>query len=81
MSLEGPIVQQPGVYDGYLHVGTAEFARRSNNLYRKIVAPLEPGIQGATKLYVIPDGKLALAPISALKDNLGHYVLEKRTIT
>jgi CHAT domain-containing protein/tetratricopeptide (TPR) repeat protein len=50
-------------------------------LYNKVIAPLEPSLQGATKLYIAPDGKLALAPISAFLDARGSYILESRTIT
>ena len=58
-----------------------QFQQRSNALYKKVMAPLESDLNGATRLYIVPDGKLALAPISALRDNSGNYVLESRAIT
>jgi CHAT domain-containing protein len=61
-------------------VTSAEFQQCLVRLYQKVIAPLESGLQGTRKLYIVPDGKLALAPINALKDDRGHYLLENRTI-
>jgi CHAT domain-containing protein len=62
-------------------VSSPQFKQDLKDLYKAVVAPLEPALAGATKLYIVPDGKLALAPLSALIDANGHYLLETRTIT
>jgi CHAT domain-containing protein len=62
-------------------VSSPQFKQDLKDLYKAVMAPLEPALEGATKLYIVPDGKLALAPLSALIDAKGHYLLESRTIT
>jgi CHAT domain-containing protein/tetratricopeptide (TPR) repeat protein len=62
-------------------VGHTELQSVLKNLYQKVIAPLEPSLQGVTKLYIAPDGKLTLAPISAFLDARGSYLMESRTIT
>ena len=62
-------------------VSGGDFRQGLRDLYKAVIAPLEPALEGATKLYVAPDGKLALAPMSAFVDDKGHYLLESRTIT
>jgi CHAT domain-containing protein len=51
------------------------------SLYRTTIAPLEPNLAGATKLWIIPDGKLAVAPMGAFIDGGEHYLVENRAIT
>jgi len=58
-----------------------EVQKRLKSLYQKVIVPLDPSLLGATNLYIVPDGKLTMAPISAFSDNSGHYVFENRTIT
>ena len=56
-------------------------AQRLAGLYKAILAPVEPAIEGATLLYMVPDGKLTVAPFSAFVDAQGRYLFETRTIT
>lgn len=60
-------------------VSAEQFKQDLRELYKSVIAPLEPALEGATKLYLAPDGKLAMAPVSALIDGKGHYLLESRT--
>ncbi len=69
------------VTDQQNQVGPEELQKRLASLYRQILAPVEPALQGATRLFIVPDGKLAVAPFSALVDAQGHYVFENRTVT
>ncbi len=69
------------VTDQQNQVGPEELQKRLASLYRQILAPIEPALQGATRLFIVPDGKLAVAPFSALVDAQGHYVFENRTVT
>jgi CHAT domain-containing protein len=62
-------------------VSAEQFKQDLRDLYKSVIAPLEPALEGATKLYMAPDGKLALAPVSAFIDGKGHYLLESRTTT
>jgi len=62
-------------------IGPEELQERLAGLYRQILGPVEPALQGATRLFIVPDGKLAVAPFSALVDERGHYVFENRTVT
>jgi CHAT domain-containing protein len=55
--------------------------KRLANLYQAILAPVEPALAGATLLYIVPDGKLTVAPFSAFVDAQGHYLFENRTLT
>lgn len=57
-----------------------ELQKRLRSLYQKVIVPLDPFLQDTAKLYIVPDGKLTMAPISAFADSSGHYVFESRTI-
>lgn len=58
-----------------------ELQKCLRSLYQKVIAPLDAALQGANSLYIVPDGKLTMAPISAFTDANGHYAFEARTIT
>jgi CHAT domain-containing protein/tetratricopeptide (TPR) repeat protein len=62
-------------------ITSAQLQSLLRGLYQKVIAPLEPSLQGASKLYISPDGKLTVAPISAFVDAKGNYLLESRAIT
>jgi len=62
-------------------IGPEELQKRLASLYRQILAPVEPAIQGATRLFIVPDGELTVAPFSAFVDGRGHYIFENRTVT
>jgi hypothetical protein len=49
-------------------------------LYEKLIAPLEGSLGGIRRLFVVPDGKLTLAPLGALPDPQGHLLLERYSI-
>jgi len=51
------------------------------SLYGKVVAPMEGLLAGATKVFIVPDGKLTLAPIGGFLDGQGHYFLDRHTIS
>jgi CHAT domain-containing protein len=64
------------------HVLTPEeMQKRLRSLYQKVIGPMESSLAGAATLYLVPDGKLTVAPISALIDGQGHYVLESRGVS
>jgi CHAT domain-containing protein/tetratricopeptide (TPR) repeat protein len=72
----GFLVESPGKT-----IGADAVDAKLKDMYGKIVAPLAGDIAGAQQLLIVPDGKLTLAPISALLDAQGHPLLEKHTIT
>ncbi|MGB7744015.1 MAG: CHAT domain-containing protein, partial [Terracidiphilus sp.] len=69
------------VTDQQKQIGPEDLQKRLASLYQRILAPVEPALQGETRLFIVPDGKLAVAPFSALVDGQGHYVFENRTVT
>jgi len=69
------------IADQQQQIGPEELRKRLAALYEMILGPAEPAIEGAARLYIVPDGKLAVAPFSALVDGHGHYVFESRTVT
>ncbi len=79
--LRGLCSQRGFQIEGGPEVSAEQFKQDLRDLYKSVVAPLEPALEGATKLYMAPDGKLALAPIGAFIDGKGHYLLESRTTT
>ncbi|MEM9456950.1 MAG: CHAT domain-containing protein [Myxococcota bacterium] len=46
-------------------------------LGERIMDPLQRYLQGIDELYVSPDGALNLIPFAALRDEEGHYLLER----
>lgn len=56
-------------------------SQRLKSLYAKIIAPLENDLRGTSQLLIVPDGKLTLAPVSALIDAHSHFLLENYTIS
>jgi len=69
------------IADPQKQIGPEELRKRLANLYQQVLSPVESAIQGAPHLYIVPDGKLTVAPFSAFVDPHGHYVFENRTIT
>jgi CHAT domain-containing protein/tetratricopeptide (TPR) repeat protein len=69
------------VADEQKQVGPEELQKRLAALYGQILGPVESALRGAIRLFIVPDGKLAVAPFSALVDAQGHYVFENRTVT
>lgn len=72
----GFLVESPGKA-----IGADAIDAKLKDMYSKIIAPLASDIAGAQQLLIVPDGKLTLAPISALIDPGGHPLLENHTIT
>jgi CHAT domain-containing protein/tetratricopeptide (TPR) repeat protein len=58
----------------------SEAAPSLQRLYRDVFAPLEPALAGARSMFIVADGKLALAPFAALVDGDGHALLERYAI-
>jgi CHAT domain-containing protein/tetratricopeptide (TPR) repeat protein len=56
-------------------------SQKLKSLYARIVAPLENDLRSANRLLIVPDGKITLAPISALIDSQGHNLIENYTIS
>jgi CHAT domain-containing protein len=69
------------IAEGQKQIDPEELKKRLAGLYQQILAPVEPALQGATRLFIAPDGQLTVAPFSALVDGQGHYVFENRTVT
>jgi CHAT domain-containing protein len=57
-----------------------ETNERLKRLYKEVISPLEPALTGVTKLAIVPDGKLTLAPIGAFIAPEGRYLLQRYTI-
>lgn len=47
------------------------------SLYQLLIAPQEGTLKGIHRLYVVPDGPLALLPFETLVDPQGHYLIER----
>jgi CHAT domain-containing protein/tetratricopeptide (TPR) repeat protein len=62
-------------------VSTAQIRQALQGLYTKVIAPLKDSLDGTAKLWIVPDGKISLAPLAALMDEHGDYLLQKYTIT
>ncbi len=80
-------VRKPGTLQRSMQVGGKELApsvpvdwSHLGGLYQKVMAPLEGQLDGATDLYIAPDGKLAMAPFSALQTQ-NRYLLESHSVT
>jgi CHAT domain-containing protein len=54
-----------------------EIGTDARRLRRRLIAPLEHRLAGASTLIVIPDGKLCRLPFSALQDEQGRFLLEE----
>jgi CHAT domain-containing protein len=71
----GFLVEQP-----VQPIGPDALELRLKQIYTKLIAPVESDIEGAKQLLIVPDGKLALAPISAFENAKGHHLLENYSI-
>lgn len=71
--------------DGFFqstHIDKPEEVQHAlQDLYAKVLAPLEGTLQGATRIMAIPDGQLSLVPLGALIDRQGRYFLEQHTVS
>jgi CHAT domain-containing protein len=52
----------------------------ARQLYRLLVAPIEPYLGGESRLMIVADGGLANVPFESLIDQQGHYLLERHTV-
>jgi CHAT domain-containing protein/lipopolysaccharide biosynthesis regulator YciM len=52
----------------------------SRELYRLLIAPFEPALNGAKHLLIVPDGALAYLPFESLTDPGGRLLIEKRAV-
>jgi CHAT domain-containing protein len=53
----------------------------SQKLFSILLAPVLGGLRSYSRVLVVPDGKLHLLPIDALRDADNRYVLESHTVT
>ncbi|MBX3412444.1 MAG: CHAT domain-containing protein [Pirellulales bacterium] len=53
----------------------------ARKLYDLVVAPLEKSLDGATTLYLCPDGELTRIPFEALVDEKDKYLIESRAVS
>lgn len=58
--------------------GYGEAMRRS--LYDTLIRKLEPELEGARRLHIVPDGVLNLAPFDGLLDEAGRNLIETRDV-
>ena len=56
---------------------TSEPKRAAQRLYRALIAPIEPLIGDAKRIYLSPDGSLNLLPFGALVDDAGDPLLKR----
>lgn len=56
-----------------------QLAAAADDLYRALWAPLVSHLEGATRIYVVPDGILNIIPLRALKDG-GRYLIERQQL-
>lgn len=59
---------------------TAGFRRESASLYQRLIAPVARQVDGARTLVIIPDATLSTVPFSALVDDAGRYLIERRAV-
>ena len=52
----------------------------SSDLYGRLLAPLEPALQGADTLLIVPDGQLFAVPFPLLKDKTGSLIEDRYTL-
>ncbi|NJL59577.1 MAG: CHAT domain-containing protein [Desulfobacteraceae bacterium] len=57
----------------------SDIRSRGQRLYKSLIAPVEPELQGITTLVIVPDGALRLIPFSVLHDG-EQYLLEKYSV-
>jgi CHAT domain-containing protein/Tfp pilus assembly protein PilF len=50
-------------------------------VYRSLWAPIAPHLAGSSDVIVIPDGRVAAAPLAALPLPGGRFLVEERTVT
>lgn len=60
--------------------GATDVEPRLKSLYHEVMAPLIARVGDAKTLYIVPDGKLTMAPISAFEDDQGRFAFQSRTI-
>src|SRR5579883_1007327 len=53
-----------------------EYRPAANELFRRVLAPLEPALDGTRLLYIAAEGELNRIPLEALVDPQGRYLLE-----
>jgi CHAT domain-containing protein/Flp pilus assembly protein TadD len=59
----------------------ADLERASAELYVAVIAPLENAIDGARRLLISPDGKLAMVPLGVLRDAKGRALGATYTVS
>jgi len=53
-----------------------QYREPARALYDLVMAPLKPALDGATTIYLSPDGELTRIPFEALVDERGRYLIE-----
>jgi CHAT domain-containing protein len=71
------------VVDQYLEAVRSRMPESTpgRELFSLLLQPVLVGLREKTRLIVIPDGKLNLLPLDALRDSEGRFVLESRVVT
>ncbi len=58
----------------------SQIREQAGQLYRLMIAPIEPFFSGYQRLIVVPDGALENIPIESLVDSRGRYLLTQHTV-
>lgn len=72
-----PIERAVANYRFALERQDPKFADYSRTLDSLVMEPVRQKLDGATDIYVAPDGVLNLAPFTSLLDEQGHYLVER----
>ena len=72
--------RQAVMFAGQVASRNLGFARLASSLYDGLVRPLEPHLEGVTRLVLVPDGPLWRVPFQALRSPRG-YLIEERAVS
>jgi CHAT domain-containing protein len=64
-------------FAGSIERGEAVDEVAGSALHRYVVAPIEPGLDGLTRLTIVADEPIASTPFNALRDARGVYLIER----
>jgi CHAT domain-containing protein/tetratricopeptide (TPR) repeat protein len=81
-----PLQTTPAEIQALLEAGTAERELRSTphslvELYARLLAPLDPLLDHASRLLIIPHGVLHAVPFHALRPRQGRYLVERLVVS
>jgi CHAT domain-containing protein len=79
--MRSEIAKQIEEFRSKMASGDLDFAKRSSELYKLLIKPIEAQLAGKTNIVIVPDGPLWDLPFQALMDENGKYLAEKAAIS